>query len=417
MTRGWQLIIGSLVVTIILYVRTKMSYPASDWTQLVTQLTGLLGILTLSWGFVLSIRHRVLERLFGGLDLAYRAHHIVGGVSLILLLQHPVFLIVGALPHNSLVLYLLPLGTLEYTLGQLSLYFMLFLLILTFYVPLPYRYWKWSHEWMGIVIILGGLHSVLIVSDVSRDVILKLWIVGWSVVATIAYFYKRFLYYKWQPSAIYTVKKIGHSADLVVVSLTTKQQPLVFSPGQYGFFALPDKPRDEHAFSILGSESDKLIIGFKVMANFTKKVAELAVGDTIIVKGPYGSFGTKMDGAKHAVWIAGGIGITPFLSMARAVKRDQTVQLYFCAKVMPASVITEPFSRLAQENPNFLWLACETSKSGRLTAKKILDETGNDLRAVYLLCGPKPMMEGLASELAIAGVKRSHIVYEDFGFK
>jgi len=143
---GLAIIVVSYLVTIILYFWAKVTDPAGDWMVGIIQLSGLLGMISLSWSFILAIRHKILERYLGGLDYAYKVHHVVGGLSLILLLQHPLFLVVRALPINQLSFYLMPGLRIDYTLGQLALYLMLFLLVLTFYTPLPYRYWKWSHE-------------------------------------------------------------------------------------------------------------------------------------------------------------------------------------------------------------------------------------------------------------------------------
>lgn len=415
--KGWGLIFFSFIITIWLYMEAKVLYPVTDLNQGAVQIFGLLGIMSLAWGFLLSTRHTILEYLFGGLDKAYKAHHILGGLSLVFLLQHPLFMLIGTLPHNSLVLYLLPFGTIDYTLGQLALYLMLFLLILTFYVPLPYRYWKWSHEWMGLVMILGGLHSVLVYSDVSRYAPMKIWIVGWSVLGILAYLYKRFWYYTLQKSAHYIVQSTSVHKEFLMMTLQTSEEIIEFAPGQYGFFATPSKPRDEHAFSILRSSGNTIVIGCKIYGNFTKNLVELKPGNVLIVKGPFGTFGEKMGEPQHVVWIAGGIGITPFHSMITLIRQDQKVEMFFSAKVMPNSVLTAPFVDLQNQNSNFRWIATESSKSGRISASEVFLNTGSDKNAQYMLCGPNQMMETVASDLAKMGIKRSHITYEDFGFK
>ena len=416
--KGWSLIIVSLAVTWGLYLQAKVGMPAADWAQAIAQLTGLLGIILLSWSYILAARHTLWERLFGGLDRAYKAHHIVGGLSFVLLLQHPIAMIIGSLPRNALLLYLVPFRAgWDYTAGQLSLYVLLLLLVLTLYVPLSYRLWKWTHEWMGLVILLGGIHSLLIVSDVSRSWLLRIWILSFVVLALLSALYKRFLYYARQRQAQVTVKSVGAAQDLIILSLVYRQAPLPFGPGQYGFFAFPDAPRDEHPFSILGSDEQVVIIGVKRLGSFTKCLAGMKEGEELVIRGPFGTFAEQMPTTHHAVWIAGGIGITPFLSMARAIQREQQVEMYFCAKVLPPPVLTEPFATLAQRNTHFTWLPCETSKAGRLKAEKILAETGHDPQARYFLCGPAAMMEGLTADLVKHGVKRSRIIYEDFAFK
>ncbi len=413
---GWIVILLTQLITVSLWASAKSQNPAYNLAQAGTQIMALLGIMSLIWTFVLAVRAKVIEKMFGGLDIVYKAHHILGGLALVFLINHALLLIVGAMPENMIAYYLLPGTSLAYTMGIISLYIMLFLIILTIYVKLPYRFWKWSHEWMGMGIIFGGLHAILISSDTSRYMPLRYWILGWSAIATISFLYKRFAYY-FVGMKKYKIVRSGRDRELLVISMEAESVPIDFAPGQFGFFSIPGKKRDDHAFSILGVDGSKLIVGIKVVGNFTEKLAALQAGSQLLVKGPYGTFGQKMKDAKHAVWIAGGIGITPFLSMAKAVREDQRVEMYFCAKVLPSKVITEPFANLAARNPRFVWLPCETTKSGRVTGKMIFEKTGLDKNASYMLCGPKEMMESMAEQLAELGIKRSHIIYEDFAFK
>lgn len=414
---GWIVVILTQVVTVVLWLAAKVDNPAASFARGGSQILALLGIMCLVWTFVLSIRHKWIEEMFGGLDKMYKAHHIIGGLAFVFLINHALLLIVDLLPENGIAFYLIPATRISFTYGQISLYIMLILLALTFYINLPYRLWKLTHEWMGLVMIFGGLHTMLIRSDTQSYMLLRYWILGWSAVATFAFLYKRFVYYYFPRPVRYKVTTIGNQGDLLVLSLESVDPGIKFAPAQYGFVSLPSRKRDEHPLSVLGSDETKLILGVKVIGKFTKKLSELFKGDEVLVRGPFGLLSEKMEKAKHAVWIAGGIGITPFLSMAMAVRADQKVDMYFCASVMPAQVITEPFAALCARNNNFHWLPCETSKTGRVTAAQILDHTGRDLDAMYLLCGPKVMMEDLATQFAKSGIKRSHIIYEDFAFK
>lgn len=413
---GWIVIITTELFTIFLWYLAKQSNPISSVELALVQILGLTGIVSLAWTYVIATRVKIIEKMFGGLDIAYKAHHILGASALVALINHSVLLMIDSMPANTIRLYLIPGSSLAYNLGIYALYLMLLLVILTLYVKLPYRYWKWSHEWMGIVIILGGLHSMLITSDTSLYMPLRYWILAVSIIATISYLYKRFIYY-FVGSSKYKIIKSGRQQDLLVISMESIGSPIQFGPGQYGFFSLQKNRRNDHAFSILGSDNKKVIIGVKVVGDFTNQLSQLAPDTEVIMRGPYGTFGDKMKNTKHAVWIAGGIGITPFLSMAKAVKSEQRVEMYFCARVLPPSVITTPFANLAERNSRFVWLPCETTKGGRLTARKIFDDTGCDKYATYMLCGPKEMMESLAEQLAEIGISRSRIIYEDFAFK
>ncbi len=408
-------VLASMVVTLIFYAFAKQANPVKDFYQLVVQVTGLLGVMCMAWSFVLAIRHKFWERMFGGLDQVYKIHHIVGGMSLVLLLQHPVFLLIRGLPQNMLQLYLVPGLRLDYTLGQVALYLLVLLLVLTFYIPLPYRYWKWTHEWLGAVMLLGALHSILVDSDVRYFGPLTVWTIGWSILALGAYIYKRWLYYRLANRANYRLNSRQILGNLLILELES-QEPLQFGPGQYGFFAW-EGSRSEHAFSIMKSEGKRIVFGVKIMRNFTVELSQISEGVTLIVRGPFGMFAEKMPQADHAVWIAGGIGITPFASMLGMIKDQQKVEMYFCAKVMPPSQLTAAFADAAERKDNFRFVACESRVQGRVTAEQIWTQTGNDSRAYYFLCGPREMMEQIASDLAKLGIKRGHIIFEDFGFK
>jgi len=271
--------------------------------------------------------------------------------------------------------------------------------------------------WMGLVIVLGGLHSFLVSSDTTTNSIMMVWMLIWTLVGTFAYIYKRLGYYTYQRKCSYVVSTVSLLGKLVIVSLIAEDSVgMSFNPGQYGFFALPSKPRDEHAFTIWKTDGGNIEIAVKMMANFTKKLVELNVGDKIVVRGAFGTFANKLRETKRAIWVAGGIGITPFRSMLSMINNEQDVRMYFCAHVMPDPVMTEVFVNASAVRPNFKFVPCETGKTGRMSAGDILNGINNFAGTNIFLCGPREMMESLAEELTMVGIKRNQIIYEDFGF-
>lgn len=414
---GQIVIFITQLVTVYLWYLAKQKNPATSWEQIGTQIMALVGTMCLAWTYVLGVRHKITEKIFGGLDRLYKTHHVLGALGFIAIVGHILLLIIRALPANRVAMYLIPGSRLSFNYGMASFYIMLVLLVFTFYIRLPYRLWKWSHEWMGLVIIFGGMHAMLIRSDTLSYMPIRYWIMAWSIIATIAFLYKRFIYYFYPKAVKYSVLTTEEQGDLLIMRLESVGQAIEFKPGQYGFFALKSNKRDEHPLSILSSDGRDLTLGIKELGKFTHKLATLPKGEEILVRGPFGLLAEKMENTKHAVWIAGGIGVTPFLSMAKNVAKDQIVDMYFCATVMPAQVVIAPFAKQCESNPNFRWLPCETSKTGRLIGQNIFDQTGKDKDAMYLLCGPKQMMESLTSQFARLGIKRSHIIYEDFSFK
>jgi predicted ferric reductase len=190
-------IIITTILTLIFFMGSKLGsgyLPEMSWV-LAAQLTGILGIFWLSLTYILASRLHFLQKIFAGFDKLYRWHHLLGALAFLTLIHHPLFLILAHLPTNTLTTYLLPSTNLPYTLGIFAFYFLTLLISLTIFIDLPYWLWKQTHEWMGIVILLGALHSLFVPSDISRHPLFAAWMFIWILLALVSTLYKRFFYY------------------------------------------------------------------------------------------------------------------------------------------------------------------------------------------------------------------------------
>ncbi|QQG41314.1 MAG: ferric reductase-like transmembrane domain-containing protein [Candidatus Woesebacteria bacterium] len=406
------------MITGLLYLFSKINQPTfPEFWIILAQVSGLFGTLFLSWNYIVSVRHMILEKIFGGLDRVYKTHEFFGISSFILLLNHPLFLIINFLPFNSTSLYLLPGRNLAYTFGVLSLYSLFLLVSFTIFVKLPYRFWKLTHEWTGIVILLALFHAYLIPSDISRYLPLRIWILSWNSLAILAFIYKRFLYYFLAPKKTYVVENVVQDSNYLVLTLIgDRQNFLRFNPGQFAFFTINGKgaDREEHPFSILEQKDNYIKIGVKVIGNFTLKLTDLKDGDTITVRGPFGNFGEKVQEAKEMVWISGGIGITPFLSMAPSIMPDQKVTMIHTSANPESRLLTDKLTEHAVVNPSFRFINHLTSLYGRLNADNVCRRFNLTRNSYVFLCGPKKMMETFAEQFSSYGISRKRIIYEDF---
>lgn len=418
MKPGILIFITSFIVTGELFFLSKLAQPAQDIWQLLAQITGISGLFLLCWAYVFAVRHPILERMFGGLDKVYRWHHIIGGSAFIAIIHHPLLLLIRSLPRNAFALYFLPSGVTSYTLGIAAFYILLTLIVLTVFIDLPYRIWKQTHEWMGMVILLGAVHGFLVTSDVSRFAPLGWWIGMLSGVAIVSFLYKRFIYYWLDRGTIGSIRDIRWDRDIILVTLSQKDpnRPFpIFAPGQYAFLSFPDEhSRDEHPFSVVAQDHNSISFGIKVTGGFTAKMAQATNGKNIRIRGPYGSFGLRKPVVPHMLWIAGGIGVTPFIYLLRAIHPDQKLTFIVTARGDLPAILREPIEHLLSLLPASQLIRHDSIKSGRLTAEKIKTYTTITSDTYVWLCGPKPFMESLASELPVCGVKRQRIYFEDF---
>lgn len=408
-------------ITFVLFLLSKIGNPRNiEGIIVLAQLSGLATSVLISWNFILATRSKFLEKLFGGLDRVYLYHKIIGNLAFILAISHPIFLIVGALPYNLTKLYLVPsILNVPYALGIMSLYLLILLISITIFLDLPYRFWKKTHEFIGLVIILGGLHSVLVSSDISFYMPLKIWMIFWNILAILSYLYKRFFYYLYIPKNNYKIKSILQDKDYLVMSLVASDLNKVidFKPGQFAYFSLNKDMRDDHPFSILEQNGPNLSIGTKIIGAFTLSLLNLKEGAEINVFGPFGTFSSNLEKNNNMLWISGGIGITPFLSMARSLKSDQKVTLIHTSRSDESQIFVKLFTYLSKTNTNFKFVTHYSDKLGHLDENKINEiiPLSSDIR-VYI-CGPQIMMETLSESLPRKGILNKRIIFEDFSLK
>lgn len=414
-------IVLSVLVTIVLFTFARIVSPqtVSIWLFLA-KTSGLLASILISWNFILTIRINLLEKLFGGLDRVYKVHDVIGKLGFILIVNHPIFLIINSLPFNTTKLYLLPsLTNLPYAFGIFGVYTLIILIILTIFVDLPYKIWKRTHEVMGLVIIFGGLHSLLIVSDTTNYLPLKIWIIGWSVVALISFVYKRYFYYLIKPKNNYVITNLIHEKSYLLIELTSTDPNkfIQFKAGQFAFFSEEKEERDEHPFSILEQDGSKIKIGTKIIGKFTIDLANLKVGTKLNVYGPFGTFANNMNKANEMVWISGGIGITPFLSMIKSLRSDQKATLIHSCQSDEPKIFTDMFIRYSELFPNFKFVINCSDIEGRLDENNVNNIVPLNKETHVYICGPSQMMEDLSNKLPKMGVLKKRIIFEDFNLK
>lgn len=213
-----------------------------------------------------------------------------------------------------------------------------------------------------------------------------------------------------------------------------KPPGFVFRPGQAIDLVLPDpavagKDSGRHAFSIVSAPHEhELVVATRMRDSaFKNALARVPVGGTAGIDGPFGSLTLHGKAGRAAVFLAGGIGITPFMSMLRHAAHDalqhRLVLLYSCRTPEDCAFLTE-LQRLEGENPNFRLLVTMTrmDESGRPWRGEIgkIDEAlVRRVRAgladpVYYVAGPPAMAGALRDLLERAGVDGDDVRSEEF---
>ena len=417
-----------LIVTTLLWILAK-PVVSIIWTNPIIsigQITALLGIVALSFNFFLASRFIALDALMGGLDKVFIFHRFTGKLAFILMLIHPLFVLASFLPNWQLIsLHLYPnTSFLAESFGVIALWLFFILISLTLFVKMPYHIWKLTHKFMGVPFILIALHVATIQSDVAVFLPLRIWMFSLIFAGIGLYIYKVFLYRYFGPKFSYTIETVTQKGEIVEIELRPNARTMSFRPGQFVFLSVNDVKvgKEEHPFSISSSPDESVLrLSMKQSGDYTNRLNRLKSGTTVSVYGPYGRFGERfLERAEDAIWIAGGIGVTPFLSLAQYASSHKTkgkIDVFYSTKTQEEMVYQQELETIAEKFGHMSFHPHVSSESGYLDVKKIQQAIGDISKKRIFLCGPPIMMKTLTDAFVGAGVPRRNIIFEDFSLR
>lgn len=398
----------------------------SSTTHALGEIFGLVGMTMFALTFVLSTRIKYIEDVFGGLDKAYIVHALLGGTALILILAHPIFLVLKFIPSeiSTAAKYLLPSSNISVNLGIIALTIMVILIYITLYTKIKYHTWKFTHEFLGLVFLFALLHIFLVRGSATADNIFDGYYIYASVVSFIGLFsfsYSLFLKNRIIKNAVYKINDIKTSKDLFVLELTPEHKPLSYKSGQFVFVRFYNNKlsKEAHPFSIASkSDSESMRIIVKKLGDFTNNLEYLKVGDKVSLEGPYGRFHFKNYASKDQIWIASGIGITPFIGMAEDLEEKKVnVDLYYTTKDKSDMVGYDLFNQIALNNKHFRFIDWSSNEKGRITLENIKKISGTLKNKEFLICGSPQFKESIINELRKEKIKNKNIHEEAFDFR
>lgn len=207
-----------------------------------------------------------------------------------------------------------------------------------------------------------------------------------------------------------------------------------FKPGQAVDVVLPEAPGTDpqsarHTFSIVSAPfQNELVVATRMRDSaFKRALGALPVGATIAIEGPFGSLTLHSDRARPAVFIAGGIGITPIMSILRQASHDglqqRLVLLYSNRRPEDAAFLAE-LQELERHNPKYRLIATMTlmgsssqpwtGSSGQIDEAFVKHAVSDVATPIYYVVGPPGMVEAIRQTLNDAGVNDDDIRSEEF---
>ncbi|MDP2367312.1 ferric reductase-like transmembrane domain-containing protein [Rhodoferax sp.] len=381
-------------------------------------LSGLLSIAMLSLTMFLATRPAWLEAPLGGMDRVYRTHKWAGIAAVSFAALHWLIEMsddiikamigrAGRLPKEKFVGLLEVLRDLAKDMGEWAIYALLAMLVITLWKKFPYRTWRILHRAMPVLYLMLAMHAALLApTDYWAQPVGALMAV---LLAAGVYGAMRSL-----------LGGIGRSREAKgeviaveqpVAHITTVRCRLDrgwsgHRPGQFAFVTFDDK-EGAHPFTIASADQGDRTISFQIKAlgDYTNQLgARLRAGQAVRVEGPYGRFDVgRCNRRARQIWIAGGIGVTPFLAWLESLQakpgKAPAADLHYCTRDQSTDAFVPRLQELCAALPG-IRLHIHDARQGAVLKAESLGETRH---AEIWFCGPSGLADALRAGLRAMG--------------
>lgn len=392
-------------------------------TLYLSTITGYIGVMFLLWMYMLGARS-VFGLLFHDLAPVMRIHKWLGKYGSVMILLHPLFVLISY--GESLLYPLVPHISSAFerhvTLGRISFYLIVGIWIGSVLLrkQLGYRTWKYIHYLAYISLPFALLHIPGTGSQFASHTTLRVYYFG----AVLLFFVFTLVRIRgWINVDTYTATVRDHQSAAengYVLRVDMPAGAMVAQPGQYvyikrGFIS------EAHPFSVVAANGSSLWLAYRAVGRYTEFLLDLAPGDHVEISRPYGEFLTPLASSSlPPVFIAGGIGITPFMQTLMDEKQTQKPWLFYANRSRASTLFAPALAHklgshcveIYSDEPK----PGPSEVSGFITPELIKQRLVSPGNYNYFICGPTAMMEHVASTLAALNVPKAQIHREAFEF-
>lgn len=382
---------------------------------------GAASITAMSLALMLAARPRLVEPFFGGLDRMYGVHKWLGIAALALMIAHNT-----VEPELEDVVRETGLGDFAADLGEVALNGFIGLILISWVkrlpftrLELPWPIWRFSHRFTGLLFAVTAFHQLAIDKPAGIGGSLDLYLNTLSLAGLGAWVFTQFVAPFLRPRP-YIVERIDRHGPVAEVTLHPEGRALRWRPGQFAFVAAPDAGLAEaHPFTIAAAPDAKgrLRLGVKALGDWTRRLPDrLTPGQRVRIEGPYGRFLFRKR-ARQQVWLAGGIGITPFLAWAEALTPAdrQQIALIWAVTTRAEAFAAERLAAITARHPGLSVHVVVSAEGARLNAERLARLVPFALPGADLFyCGPAGLRDAILAGLKTMGQSPRRVHAEAF---
>jgi predicted ferric reductase len=408
------------------------------WRSLMTQYTGVLSFAAMSVAVILANRPVWFESFFGGLDKMYRLHKWLGisvlllGISHWLWVKAPKWLVEagwlirpprGKRPDQSIEIFSFFQSNrgLAEQIGEWAAYLGLLLIAIALIKRFPYRYFAQSHRLLALVYLALVAHAAMLMSfhywTLPIGMVMGIFMLAgsWSALNSLL---RRI---GGSRKALAVISQLDYHSGVGVnaIKLQLKSRWPGHEAGQFAFVTFAAS-EGAHPFTLSSAWTGdgRILLLIKALGDYTKTLAtSLKIGDLVSIEGPYGRFNFS-GSAQRQIWIAGGIGITPFIARMQdlAIKPDgRVIDLFHASKeedALPLQLLAADAAAAGVNLHLFI-----NARDGYLTGEHLRNTVADWKSADVWFCGPSAFADAIRDDLLQHGLKPAQFHQELFSMR
>ncbi|MGB6007432.1 ferredoxin reductase family protein [Castellaniella sp.] len=396
-------------------------------------LTGIWAMGLMSLTMILATRPAWLEPALGGMDRIYRLHKWAGILAISLGITHWLMEIgggalralVGAAvnkpPRVAVAEFLQSSHGLAKDVGEWVIYALIASLLITLWKAFPYKSWRVLHRIMPLLYLALVFHSVALTPAAwwlqPLGLMMGALMLGGSL-STVPALRQSIGHSRRHAGRIESVRQL--EGGITEVNCAMERSWPGHRAGQFAFVTF-DAREGAHPYTIASADrTGRLTFQIKALGDYTRTLAQrLQAGQAIRIEGPYGRFDHRR-GEDRQAWVAGGIGITPFLAWLEALQDQPNAapqaRLHYCVRDAARDPFIRRLRELCANLPRITLHIHDASAGQRLDARTLRDASGTqsgEMPEVWF-CGPAGLARQLETGLRSLGLKDVPVHREAF---
>ncbi len=391
---------------------------------------GFVGLAMMGMQFVLTARFPSISRRIGQ-DTLLQFHKFAGLIAAGFVIAHPIVLIAADARFASFFDPRVNLPrAFALSMVNVALLALIGLSLLRAKWAIQYEWWRLMHAALAALIMLIAMAHVIMVDRYSQPLWKKVAFIALIAGPVLLLLHVRLLRpllnarRRWRVAGVRQERERIWTITLEAVD----HDGLRFESGQFAWLTFGPRPiaLKQHPFTIASSASQprRLEFTIKQLGDFTSTIGSMAIGTTVHIDGPAGSFVPPAD-ANGLTLISGGIGITPMMSILRSMRDigdQRPVTLIYANQTLEKAVFAGELDALARE------ITLRIEHVPEIAPDRWQGHTGYITRAMleaqvpaadrsghaFMICGPDAMMDAVERALLDMGVGRERIRAERF---